>query len=94
MLRVTQECRETKVLTFGKMTWKQVLKEVMSWIGGGADEPRPRGMSESVGGLPAGPGGNQPGWEIGKMREGVAEQSCWQEERVGPASQKWLIQHP
>lgn len=79
-----------KCLLLEAVTWKQVLKEVMSWIGGEAGEPRLRGMSESVGGWSAGTGGNQPG----KMREGIAEQSCRQEERVGPASQKWLIQHP
>lgn len=39
----------------------------------------------------AGVGGNQPGWRTEvKQTEGVAEQSCWQEERVGLASEKWL----
>lgn len=82
-----------KCLLLEEVTWKEVLKKVMSWICGEAGEPRLKGMSESLGGWPAGPGGNQPGWETGKMREGVAEQSCWQEERVGPASQKRRIQH-
>lgn len=63
---------------------------------GEAGELRLRGQRESV--------GHRPGWSWGQPvrmrnrgdmgREGAAEQSRWQEERVGLASQKGLIKHP